>query len=340
MSELIDVAVIGSTGPVGEALLQQFADRNFPINQLIPLSFDDNSDDAADSTIEFAGKNIHTQNIAEFNFSRVKLVFLCQADDSYIAIVDRILDANCKLIELGSNLLNAPAIVAGINSDPGIFNENQHIRSASGLAVVLTQLLKQLSDEQGIKALNFTALQSVSEKGKAGIDELAMQTTNLLNTRPINPGVFKKQIAFNVMTDDGDINATGFTSGELDIINELQDLLFSSTGGITSVMPSFIYVPVFYGVSVDIHIELENEIDIGTFEAIISEHANVALNTVDEFITPVSHAAEMDRIFINRLRQDLNHPRQLNFWCVTDTIKSGSAINGVQIGEILVKHHL
>ena len=271
MSENINIAMIGAASPIGEVILEQLAERQFPVEQLIPLGFDDD----LDATVEFAGKNVHVQNIAEFNFSKVTLVFLCQVDESFQPIVDRILDANCKLIEVGSNLQNAPAIVADIHCDEPLLKESQHIRSASGLAVVLTHLLNKINIEQGIKSLHFTALNSVSEKGKAGIDELAMQTTNLLNTRPIKPAVFKKQIAFNVMTDDGDVNATGFTMGELEIINELQDLMFESNSNEVSIMPSFIHIPVFYGVSVDINIELEREIDIRTFETIISENSNV-----------------------------------------------------------------
>jgi len=336
MSNKIDIAIIGATSPIGEAVLEQLKLRDFPVENLIPLDFEGDED----TTVEFAGKNIHVKNIAEFNFTKVSLVFLCQLDQSYQPMVDRILDANCRLVEIGSNLQNAPTVVADINADDDLLKQNQHIRSASGLAVVLSQLLHQINNNVSIKSLHFTALNSVSDKGKAGIDELAMQTTSLLNTRPIKPSVFRKQIAFNVMTDDGDVNTTGFTTNELDIVDELQTLLFVGNDSNVSVMPTFIHIPVFYGVSTDVHLELDNEMDIAVFESLLSANSNVEIKTEDDLITPVSHAAEMDKIFINRIRQDLHNPRLINFWCVTDTIKSGSAINGVQIAEILVKHHL
>ena len=336
MSNKIDIAIIGATSPMGEALLEQLQLREFPIENLIPLDFEGDED----TTVEFAGNNVHVKNIAEFNFTKVSLVFLCQLDESYQPMVDRILDANCKLVEMGSNLQNAPTVVAEINADDDLLKQTQHIRSASGLAVVLSQLLHQINNNVSIKSLHFTALNSVSDKGKAGIDELAMQTTSLLNTRPIKPHVFRQQIAFNVMTDDGDVNTTGFTTNELDIVDELQTLLFAGNDSKVSVMPTFIHIPVFYGVSTDVRIELDNEMDITLFESLLSSNSNVEIKTEDDLITPVSHAAEMDKIFINRIRQDLHNPRLINFWCVTDTIKSGSAINGIQIAEILVKHHL
>ncbi len=336
MTNSFDIAIIGAASPVGEAVLEQLAEREFPLGKLIPLAFDDD----LDTTIPFANKQLHMQDIATFNFSNVQLVFLCQLDESQQAIVDRILDANCRVIEIGSNLQNATLVVANVNHDDERLQQNQHIRSASGLGVVLTQLLKPINDKWGIQSLHFTALQSVSDKGKPGIDELAKQTTSLLNTRPIKPSVFKQQIAFNVMADDSEINATGFTHRELDIRTELQDLLFAGSGSNVSLMPSLLHVPVFYGVAVDVHLELKSEVDLHDFEQLMAQCENTELKFIDDIISPVSHAAEMDKIFINRVRQDLDNSRQLNFWCVTDTIRSGSAINGVQIAEILVKHHL
>ena len=336
MSKQIDISVVGASTPIGEALLEQLAERKFTIDNLIPLAFDDDTD----TTIEFAGKNIHIQNIATFNFSNVPLVFLCQLDESYQGMIDRILDAGCRIIEIGSNLQNAPMVVANINSEAALFEENQHIRSATGLSVVLSQLLSPIVATPGIKALQFTALQSVSDKGKAGVDELAMQTTSLLNTRPIKPSVFKKQIAFNVMTDDSDINNTGFTANELDIIDELKLLLTDEGDSTLSLLPSLVHIPVFYGVSIDINLELNTEMDLENFRQAISSNSNIVIKSEDDLVTPVSHAAQMDQVFVNRLRTDMSDPRRINFWCVTDTIRSGSAINGVQIGEILVKHHL
>ncbi len=336
MTNSFDIAIIGASSPLGEAVLEQLAERGVPLGNLIPLAFDD----SLATTVSFAGKNLHMQDIAAFNFATVSVVLLCQLDASYQAIVDRILDADCRVIEMGSNLQNAAVLVADVNSDAEHLQQNQHVRSASGLAVVLTQLLKPVNDKWGIQSLHFTALQSVSDKGKQGIDELAMQTTHLLNTRPIKPAVFKQQIAFNVMPDDSEINATGFTLRELDLRSELQELLFTDKESKVSLMPSLLHVPVFYGVAIDVHLELKSDVDLDEFEQIIAKSENVELKFVDDMLSPVSHAAEMDKIFINRVRQDASNFRQLNFWCVTDTIRSGSAINGVQIAEILVKHHL
>ena len=334
MSNNPDIAIVGANTPVAEALLEQLAKRNFPLNKLIPLAFDNDSD----TTVEFADKHLHVQDIATFNFSSVKLVFLCQLDDSYQGMVDRILDAGCRIIELESNLQNAPVVDASLLSAESPLDE-PHIRSASGLGVVLTRLLQSLLNT-GIQSVQFTVLQSASDKGKAGIDELAMQTTSLLNTRPIKPVAFKQQIAFNAMTDDSELNATGYTRRELELVDDLQQVLFNDKGLSPGIQPSFIHIPVFYGVCLDVYIQLDNELDLADFEQSISDNPDVELKSEDELVTPVSHAAQMDKIFISRVRKDLHGNSRFNFWCVTDTIKSGSAINGVQIAEILVKHHL
>lgn len=145
MTNSFDIAIIGATSPIGEAVLEQLAERKFPQGSLIPLAFEDD----LDTTVSFANKHLHMQDIAAFNFSNVSLVLLCQLDDSYQAIVDRILDANCRVIEIGSNLQHAEVVVAGVNSDAERLQQNQHLRSASGLGVVLTQLLKPVNDKWG-----------------------------------------------------------------------------------------------------------------------------------------------------------------------------------------------
>ena len=44
-----------------------------------------------------------------------------------------------------------------------------------------------------------------------------------------------------------------------------------------------------------------------------------------------------DEVFIGRVRSDLSNPNGLSFWCVSDQIRKGAALNAVQIAEYLIK---
>jgi aspartate-semialdehyde dehydrogenase len=44
-----------------------------------------------------------------------------------------------------------------------------------------------------------------------------------------------------------------------------------------------------------------------------------------------------DDCYVGRIREDLSHPRALNFWVVGDQLRKGAATNAVQIAELLVR---
>jgi len=44
-----------------------------------------------------------------------------------------------------------------------------------------------------------------------------------------------------------------------------------------------------------------------------------------------------DPVYVGRIRKDLANPNGLTFWCVSDQIKKGAALNAVQIAEYLIQ---
>ncbi|MHC5543943.1 Asd/ArgC dimerization domain-containing protein, partial [Singulisphaera rosea] len=48
-------------------------------------------------------------------------------------------------------------------------------------------------------------------------------------------------------------------------------------------------------------------------------------------------ASNRDEVFVGRIRQDLQRPNALLFWCVSDNLRKGAATNAVQIAEELLK---
>jgi aspartate-semialdehyde dehydrogenase len=45
-----------------------------------------------------------------------------------------------------------------------------------------------------------------------------------------------------------------------------------------------------------------------------------------------------DEVFVGRIRKDLSNENGLSFWCVSDQIRKGAALNAVQIAEYLLNH--
>jgi aspartate-semialdehyde dehydrogenase len=106
------------------------------------------------------------------------------------------------------------------------------------------------------------------------------------------------------------------------------------------VCASCVRVPVFISHSEMINIECENEITAAQAREIWREFEGVTLVDLDnedlEYITPLEVQGE-DDVYVSRIREDISVENGLNFWCVSDNLRKGAALNAVQIAELLIK---
>ena len=61
MSREVDVAVVGATGAVGEAMLSILAERDFPVGRVYPLA----SSRSAGKRVEFRGRHLRVENLED-----------------------------------------------------------------------------------------------------------------------------------------------------------------------------------------------------------------------------------------------------------------------------------
>jgi aspartate-semialdehyde dehydrogenase len=57
------------------------------------------------------------------------------------------------------------------------------------------------------------------------------------------------------------------------------------------------------------------------------------------YITPLEAAGE-DATYVSRIREDKTVENGLAFWCVSDNLRKGAALNAVQIAEVLINRKL
>jgi len=99
-------------------------------------------------------------------------------------------------------------------------------------------------------------------------------------------------------------------------------------------------IPVFFGHSEAVHIETERKLTAAQARELLRHAPGVEV--VDDpaskgYPTAVTHAARHDPVFVGRIREDLSHPRGLDFWIVADNVRKGAALNSVQIAELLLE---
>ncbi len=101
-------------------------------------------------------------------------------------------------------------------------------------------------------------------------------------------------------------------------------------------------VPVFIGHSEAVNIECEKPVSADEAREILRRAPGVLVIDKREaggYITPLEAAGE-DATYVSRIREDATVENGLTFWCVSDNLRKGAALNAVQIAELLVNRGL
>lgn len=194
-----NVAVVGATGAVGETLISILEERNFPVNELFPLA----SERSAGKKIQFQGKTVTIQNLAEFDFSQADIGLFSAGGSISEAFAEKAGKAGCIVIDNTSHFrreADIPLVVPEVNPEAIANYGNRNIIANPNCSTIqMLVALKPIHDKVKIKRINVATYQAVSGTGKEAIEELASQTAALLNGRDAECEVYPKQIAFNAL---------------------------------------------------------------------------------------------------------------------------------------------
>jgi aspartate-semialdehyde dehydrogenase len=335
-----NVAMVGATGVVGEALLSILEEREFPVGELMPLA----SERSAGSTVGFAHKQVGVRELAKFDFAGVDIAFFSAGGAVSREHAPRAAAAGAVVIDNTSEFRyvdDVPLVVAEVNPRAIAEYTNRNIIANPNCSTMqMLVALAPIHRAAGIARINVATYQSVSGAGRSGMLELGHQTADLLNFHSIAPEKFPTQIAFNVIPHIDVFLDNGYTREEMKMVWETRKILEDDS---IQVNPTCVRVPVFYGHSEAVHIETREKIDAAAARALLEQAEGVVV--VDErkpggYPTPVGHAAGKDPVFVGRIREDISHPNGLDLWIVSDNIRKGAALNAVQIAEILIKEYL
>ncbi len=334
----MNVAVVGATGAVGQAMVEILEERDFPIASLSLLA----SERSAGKRVQYKGKSIIVGRLDEFDFSGIDIALFSAGGALSAEYAPKAVAAGAVVIDNTSHFRyddDVPLIVPEVNPheiERGIARGIIANPNCSTIQMVVA--LKPILDAVGIARINVATYQSVSGAGATGIKELAGQTANLLNAKPIEPAAFPVQIAFNVIPHIDSFEANGYTREEMKMVWETQKIFADPT---IAVNPTCVRVPVFYSHSEAVHVETRAPLDALQARDLLSKAPGVTL--IDEsqpggYPTAVGHGAGTDPVYVGRIRKDLSHPNGLNFWIVSDNVRKGAALNSVQIAELLLAH--
>ena len=323
---------------MGRQIIETLSDRKFPVDTLYLLA----SSRSAGEDIRFDGQDIEVQDVANFDFSLAHIAIFSAGSEVSLQYAEKAAEAGCIVIDNTSafrNDFDIPLVVPEVNLSSLEDYRNRNIIANPNCSTIQMLLaIKPVYDAYGIDRINICTYQAVSGAGKEAVDELAKQTANLMNARPMDNQVFPKQIAFNVIPQIDDFTDNGYTKEEMKIVNETQKILGDST---IAINPTAVRVPVFFGHAEAIHLETRMPYDLEHIKELLRDAPGVELiDAADDFPTPVSDASGNDTVYVGRLRQDISHPHGLNMWVVADNTRKGAATNSVQIAEALIESYL
>ena len=339
MSEAIDIAVVGATGAVGEAMMEILEQREFPVGKLYALA----SERSAGKTVRFRGKSITVSDLAEFDFSKTAIALFSAGGSVSEEHAPRAAASGCVVIDNTSHFRrreDIPLVVPEVN--PGAlaaYRSTRIIANPNCSTIQMLVALKPIYDAVGISRINVATYQAVSGTGKATIEELAGQTARLLNGQPTEAKVYSKQIAFNALPHIDTFEENGYTREEMKMVWETQKILEDPD---ITVNATCVRVPVFYGHSEAVHIETNTKITADAARKLLEDAPGVTLTDGREdgaYPTAVTDGAGSNPVFVGRIREDISHPTGLNLWVVADNLRKGAALNSIQIAELLVKEH-
>lgn len=340
MSKQYDVAVVGATGAVGETMLNILAERNFPVGKVYPLA----SQRSAGSQIPFKGGMLTVEDLATFDFSKVKIGLFSAGGSVSAEYAPKAAAAGCVVIDNTAHFRyedDIPLVVPEVNPHAIARHKNRGIIANPNCSTIqMLVALKPIHDVAKIERINVATYQSVSGTGKEAIEELTMQTAAVLSGKPAVAKVYPKQIGFNVLPQIDVFMDNGYTKEEMKMVWETKKIFEDQD---ILVNPTAVRVPVFYGHSEAVHIETQKKLTVADVHALLVKAPGVVL--LDErkpggYPTAVTESAGKDAVFVGRVREDISHPRGLNLWIVGDNLRKGAALNSVQIAELLIKDYL
>ena len=330
--ERLNVAVVGATGAVGEAMRGILDERNFPMGDVRLLA----SERSAGRQFAVGGKTRTVEVLDGFDFHDTQIALFSTGGGISREHAPRAAAAGAIVIDNTSAFRQQPGI-------PLVVPEVNRHRIADGIgpniianpncvAIPLTVACKPIYDAVGIERINVATYQSVSGAGASGVRELKSQTEQVQRGEAIEEfPVHPVQMAFNVVPHAWQVLDDGYTEEETKVVQETRKIFEDDD---IRVNPTCVRVPVFHGHSMALHIETREPISPAQAQDLLRGAEGVVLiDAQGGAPTAVDHAAGHDAVFVGRVRRDTSHERGLNLWVVSDNVRKGAALNSIQIAE-------
>jgi aspartate-semialdehyde dehydrogenase len=333
------VAVVGATGAVGREIIKTLEERKFPLDDIVALA----SARSVGQEISFGEKRVlKVKNLETFDFTGWDFGLFSPGAAISAVQAPRAAAAGCIVIDNTSHFRmepDVPLVVPEVNPHAlAKFARRNIIANPNCSTIQMVVALKPLHDRFTVRRVVVSTYQSVSGAGKEGMDELFNHTKSSFVHDQYPPQQFTKEIAFNCIPHIDVFMEDGSTKEEWKMVVETRKILDPDI----QVFATCVRVPVFIGHGEAVSVEFAKPITVAEARAALREAPGVSVVDQREdggYITPLECVGE-DAVFVSRIRKDPTVANGLSFWCVSDNLRKGAALNAVQIAETLIAQGL
>lgn len=326
-----NLAIVGATGMVGRQFLDILAERNFPVKEIFMFA----SKKSANSIIKFGSREVVVEELTEDNIKakEIDIALFSAGSDISLQYAPIFAAQNTVVIDNSSAWRMAPSVplvVPEVNAKDILWNKGI-IANPNCSTIQAMVALKPLYDNFGIKRIIYSTYQAVSGAGVQGLKDLED------GYKGEEPKKFPRPIANNLLPHIDVFLENGYTKEEMKMIEETKKILHDDNIKVTA---TTVRVPVFYGHSESINVELNKHFELDNLKDILKNSPGIVLqdNIQElEYPTPLESQGK-DEVFIGRIRRDFSIDNGVNLWVVADNIRKGAALNAVQIAEYLIKN--
>jgi aspartate-semialdehyde dehydrogenase len=327
------VAVVGATGLVGTKMLEVLAERNFPVDELIPVA----SEKSVGKQVVFKGKAYPVVSAADAIKAKPNVAIFSAGGSTSLELAPQFAAAGITVIDNSSAWRMDPTkklVVPEINAGT-LTAEDKIIANPNCSTIQMVVALEPLHKRYKIRRIVVSTYQSVTGTGKKAVDQLMGERRKAAGDASAEyPMAYKYPIDLNVIPQIDVFLDNGYTKEEMKMVNETKKIMGDDSIRVTA---TTVRIPVMGGHSESVNVEFENDFTLEEVRSLLSSAPGVVVvddPASQQYPMPMD-AHERDEVFVGRLRRDETQPNTLNMWIVSDNLRKGAATNAVQIAEYL-----
>ena len=329
------IAIVGASGAVGQELLAVLAQRQFPLSELRLFG----SERSAGKKYLFGGKEYEVQLLQDNDaFKGVDIAFVSAGAGVSRTYADTITRYGAIMIDNSSAFRmddDVPLVVPEVNAADALVRPRNIIANPNCTTIQMVVALQAIERLSHIRRVHVSTYQAASGAGAQAMKELQNQYRQLLHGEEPTVEKFAYQLAYNVIPHIDVFTDNGYTKEEMKMHNETRKIMHSDV----KVSATCVRVPSLRAHSESVWVETERPVSVEEAKkAFAKAEGCVLMDEPEKKIYPMPlFLSGKDEVFIGRVRKDLTDENGLSFWCVSDQIRKGAALNAVQIAEYLLK---